>query len=287
MRSLNVSDDLMLETLDKLQQTLPGDDATEFWFARDIQEALNYSKWENFQNVLKKAIASCEEAGDPVEAHFRRIDRAITMPNGGERITDDFMLTRYAAYLIAMNGDPRKKAVAYSQSYFAVQTRKHEIIEARMQLQERIDARDRLKESEKSLNALMYERGVDSKGFGIIRSKGDAALFGGLNTQAMKTKYGITGSRPLADFLPTLSIAAKNLANEMTNINVVRDDHLGEYAIGKEHVDNNKSVREILGQRGIRPEELSAEPDLAALERQVNKEAKSITKTRLPPAIEE
>lgn len=277
-----MADDLMLETLDRLVQVLPSDEDTEFWFARDIQEALGYLKWDNFQNVLKKAIASCGESGVPVEAHFRRVDRAIAMPNGGERITDDFMLTRYACYLIAMNGDPRKKAVAYSQSYFAVQTRKHEVIEERMRLQERIDARDRLKESEKSLSELMYERGVDSKGFGIIRSKGDAALFGGLNTQSMKARYGITGNRPLADFLPTLSIAAKNLANEMTNINIVKQDHRGESAIGREHVENNRSVREILGQRGIRPEELPAEADLAALERQVTRETKTITKQELP-----
>lgn len=276
------TDETTLVTLESLVQRLPDENSTEFWFARDLQEVLGYSKWDNFQNVIRKAMEAALEVGNDLNQHFRVIDRDVPMPNGGVRSSKDLMLTRYACYLIAMNGDPRKSAIAYSQSYFAVQTRKHETIEERIRLQERLEARGQLKESEKALAATMYERGVSGQGIGFIRSKGDAALFGGLDTQAMKTRYGITGKRPLADFLPTLSIAAKNLANEMTNINVKRDGHHGQTAIGTEHVENNRSVRELLGKRGIKPEELAAEPDLAVLERIAEKETKSLTKGTLP-----
>lgn len=191
----------------------------------------------------------------------------VQIGSGAERAVKDYMLTRYACYLIAQNGDPRKEEIAFAQSYFAVQTRKQELIEERIAYIERTEARGKLRESEKRLSQNIYERGVDDAGFGRIRSRGDQALFGGKSTQEMKKKLGVSDKRPLADFLPTLTIAAKNLATEMTNYNVEEKDLQGESAITSEHVQNNQSVRDTLGSRGIKPEELPPSEDIKKLER--------------------
>lgn len=260
---------------DSLAQTLP-EEEIEFWFARDLQEPLGYVKWENFLTTIMRAIESCKTTGCDPNDHFRGVRKMVRLGSGSERAIEDFMLTRYACYLIAQNGDPRKEPIAFAQSYFAIQTRKQELIESRMLLQARLEAREKLRESEKTLSQNIYERGVDEPGFGRIRSKGDHALFGGHCTQTMKNKYGITQSRPLADFLPTLTIAAKNLATEMTNHNVSQDDLHGEMAITDEHIQNNQSVRDMLGQRGIKPEDLHPEEDLKKLERLVKSEEKKL-----------
>lgn len=262
---------------DELSQRLP-DDGIEFWFARDLMEPLGYARWENFTTAIHRAIESCKSTGYNESDHFRGVTKMVSLGSGAQRPVEDFMLTRYACYLIAQNGDPRKQAIAFAQSYFAVQTRKQELIEDRMRLQARLEARDRLRESEKALSQNIYERGVDDAGFGRIRAQGDAALFGGHTTQMMKEKYGIVQTRPLADFLPTLTIAAKNLATEMTNHNVQQANLLGERSITREHVQNNHSVRAMLGQRGIAPEQLPAEEDIKKLERRVKAEDKKIEK---------
>ncbi|MFY0989036.1 DNA damage-inducible protein D [Halomonas sp. C05BenzN] len=265
----------MRSQFDDLSHTVPEEDI-EFWFARDLMKPLGYARWENFQTAIRRAIESCESTGYSPEDHFRGVTKMVPLGSGSERPVDDFMLTRYACYLIAQNGDPRKEPIAFAQSYFAVQTRKQELIEDRMRLIARMDARERLRESEKGLSQNIYERGVDDKGFGRIRSRGDAALFGGNTTQLMKQRYGITKSRPLADFLPTLTIAAKNLATEMTNHNVMQENLQGEMSITQEHEQNNVSVRDMLGQRGIQPENLPPEEDIKKLERRVKSEQKRL-----------
>ena len=274
----------MQSQFDALVHKEPGSDEVEFWFARELQVPLGYARWENFMTAIQRAIESCQTTGFEPEDHFRGVTKMVLLGSGAERLIDDFMLTRYACYLIAQNGDPRKEPIAFAQSYFAVQTRKQELIEARLNLLRRLEVREKLRASEKALSDNIYERGVDDAGFGRIRSKGDAALFGGHSTKAMKDKYGITQTRPLADFLPTLTIAAKNLATEMTNHNVQQADLQGEPAITKEHVQNNTSVRQMLGERGIKPEALPAEEDIKKLERRVKTDEKKLGKKsgRLP-----
>ena len=259
-----------------VQQTSDG--TTEFWYARNLMEKLGYTKWQNFVEVIAKAKIACANSGVPIENHFTDASKMVSIGSGAERPVEDVMLTRYACYLIAQNGDPRKEAIAFAQTYFAVQTRKQELIEERIRLQERLQARQKLTESETELSRNIYERGVDDQGFGRIRSKGDAALFGGNTTAQMKDKLSKPSNRPLADFLPTVTIAAKNLATEITNHNVLQNDLQGESSITNEHVQNNASVRNILGERGIKPEELPPEEDIKKLERRVKSVEKKLIK---------
>lgn len=248
----------------------------EYWFARELMPLLGYERWENFDKTITRAMESCETSGVTVLDHFREVTKMIATGKGARRSVKDYMLTRYACYLVAQNGDPKKEEIAFAQSYFALQTRKQELIEERISLIERTEARGRLRESEKRLSQNIYERGVDDAGFGRIRSKGDCALFGGYTTQEMKNRLGVKDSRPLADFLPTLSIAAKNLAVEMTNYNVEEKDLQGEGSITGEHIQNNLSVREMLGKRGIQPEKLPPAEDIKKLERRVKSQEKKI-----------
>jgi len=252
----------------------------DFWFARELQKLLGYDKWDNFINAIEKAKISCRNSGYDTDDHFPGVRKTISLPKSASREVDDYALTRYACYLIAQNSDPRKEEIAFAQSYFAMQTRKQELIEERIALRERIHTRNKLTASETELSKLIYERGVDDDGFARIRSKGDEALFGGYDTAQMKKRLAVPQKRPLADFLPTVTIAAKNFATEITNFNVKNSYLQGEGKITNEHIKNNKDIRGVLAKNKIVPENLSSEKDIKILERKIKKDEKAIAKRK-------
>jgi len=248
----------------------------EYWLARELQDLLGYAQWRRFEEVVERAKIACANAGQPVDDHFADVGKMVEIGSGTQREVNDLALTRYACYLIAQNGDPRKDAIAFAMTYFAVQTRKQELIETRIAEWERLQAREKLTLSQKEFSGVLYERGIDSQGFGRILSKGDAALFGGLSTQNMKDRLAVPDGRPLADFLPTITIKAKDFANEITNTQVKQQDLRGEAGITQEHVKNNKDVRKLLTDRDIVPEKLSAAEDVRKLERRLKAEQKKL-----------
>ena len=252
------------------QQTETG---VEFWLARDVQHLLGYAEWRNFALVISKAQTACELSGHSPADHFVDANKTITMPKGASKDVPDIMLTRYACYLIAQNGDPRKPEIAFAQTYFAVQTRKAELIEQRLLDAERIHARKKLTATEKELSQVIYEQTGGNQDFGLIRSKGDHALFG-KSTQAMKAQWKVPDSRPLADFAPTILLKAKDFAAEITIFNVRQHQMAVEGQISNEHITNNQAVRSTLLERGIRPESLPPEEDVKKVERRLQSDDK-------------
>jgi len=267
----------IIELFKQFEQASGEIEGIECWSARELQPLLGYSKWENFEKVVFKAKEACKNAGESEQNHFPDVRKMVSIGSESERAIEDIALTRYACYLIAQNGDSRKPEIAFAQTYFAVQTRRAEIIEQRLLDYERVKAREKLSQTEKQLSGILYERGVDDRGFAVIRSRGDQALFR-LSTQMLKKKMGIPDARPLADFLPTISIKAKDLAAEMTSLNVQSKDLKGHNPIEKEHIDNSSAVRNMLLGRGIKPENLPAAEDVKKIQRKLDGEDKKLLK---------
>ncbi|MBI5826108.1 MAG: DNA damage-inducible protein D [Chloroflexi bacterium] len=270
--------ELIAELFQRFEEACYLYEEDECWSARDLQEILGYTEWRNFLKVVEKAKSACENSGVPSIDHFVDVNKMVELGSGSMREIDDIALTRYACYLIAQNGDSSKNEIAFAQTYFAVQTRRQEIIEQRLLDIGRVSARDKLSKSEKKLSGIIYERGVDDRGFAIIRSRGDSALFGGYSTQEMKKKLAVPDSRPLADFLPTLTIKAKDFATELTSHNVIEKDLNGENSISNEHVENNQAVRHMLIERGVKPESLPPAEDVRKVERKLNADEKRLLK---------
>lgn len=266
--------ELIVELFQKFEQACYEFKGVECWSARELQYILGYLRWENFDKVIERAKSACDNAGERISDHFRGFTKMVELGSGSQRKIGDIALTRYASYLVAQNGDASKLGIAFAQTYFAVQTRKQEIIEKRLLDIERVTAREKLSKAEKKLSGIIYERGIDDKGFALIRSQGDQALFGGFSTNDMKQKLGIPATRPLADFLPVLTIKAKDFATELTSYNVVDKNLHGNAAIGKEHIDNNLAVRKILKERGVQPEHLPADEDVKKVQRKLESEEK-------------
>lgn len=252
-------------------------DDIEFWYARDLQKLLGYNEWRNFLQVINKAKQACENSKHEVSDHFVDVNKMVPLGSGSQREIEDIKLTRYSCYLLAQNGDPRKNEIAFAQTYFAVQTRKQEIIEQRIAEVERLQAREKLSQSEKQLSGILFERGVDNKGFARIRSKGDQALFGGNSTQQMKERLDVPENRALADFLPTIMIKAKDFANEITAFNTTRDHLKGEQLITNEHIKSNTTVRNALKESNIVPENLPPAEDIKKIDRKIKSENKKLS----------
>ncbi len=240
----------------------------EFWLARDLQHLLDYTEWRNFTLVTNKAKTACEVSGHQISDHFVDVNKTIEMPKGATKEIPDIMLTRFACYLLAQNGDPKKQAIAFAQTYFAVQTRKAELIEQRLLESERVQAREKLKQTEKELSEVIDTLTGGGQNFAIIRSKGDHALFN-QSTQGMKNRWNVPKNRPLADFAPTIILKAKDFATEITIHNARAHEMETEGAISHEHITNNQAVRDTLISRGITPENLPPAEDLQKVSRRL------------------
>ena len=261
--------DTLIKLTKNFEESAHVEAGIEYWMAREIQKLLEYEEWRNFCKVIEKAKIACQNSGRSADDHFVEVNKMVMIGSEGAREISDLALSRYACYLIAQNGDSRKEPIAFAQTYFAIQTRKQEILEKRIGELERLEARKKLTQTEKELSATLYEHGIDDQGFARIRSKGDQALFGGCTTIEMKKKLGVPAARPLADFLPTITIKAKDFAGEITHFNVKKENLQGEHQITKEHEKNNRDVRQVLAKSNIYPEELPPEEDVKKLERRI------------------
>ena len=280
--------DMKTEIVQSLTATFEGhaqraESGVEYWLARDLQHLLDYSKWDNFLNLVSRAKTACELSGHAIADHFADVSKMVDLGSGSQREVDDVMLTRYACYLIAQNGDSKKQPIAFAQTYFAVQTRRAELIEQRLLEAERVAARKKLTTTEKELSSVIYEQTGGEQDFALIRSKGDGALFA-KSTQAMKSQWNVPDGRPLADFAPTIILKAKDFAAEITIFNAREHRMHTESAISHEHVTNNKAVRDTLLQRGIRPESLPPAEDVKKVERRLQSADKKALKT--PDSLE-
>jgi DNA-damage-inducible protein D len=264
-----VKKDTLMKLTKNFEESAHVEAGIEYWMARDIQKLLEYEEWRNFCKVIEKAKIACQNSGRSADDHFVEVNKMVMIGSEGTREISDLALSRYACYLIAQNGDSRKEPIAFAQTYFAIQTRKQEILEKRIGELERLEARKKLTQTEKELSATLYEHGIDDQGFARIRSKGDQALFGGRTTIEMKKKLGVPAARPLADFLPTITIKAKDFAGEITHFNVKKENLQGERQITQEHEKNNRDVRQVLAKSNIYPEELPPEEDVKKLERRI------------------
>ena len=270
--------ELITKLFEKFEDACHNLDGLECWSGRELMEIFNYSEWRSFSSLIHRSSKSCESSGEKISDHFVVYTKMVKLGSGSSREIEDVALTRYACYLIAQNGDSNKSEIAFAQTYFAVQTRKQELVEKRLLDIDRLIAREKLSKSEKRLSGIIYERGVNNRSFALIRSEGDKALFGGRTTKFMKNKMGVPSNRPLADFLSTLMIKAKDFAAELTSHNVVDKDLAGDNQISKEHVDNNKEVRSILLKRGVKPENLPAVEDIKKVQRRLKNTEKKILK---------
>jgi DNA-damage-inducible protein D len=264
--------EIIVKLTQSFEEAVHVEDGVEYWMARDLQNLFEYADWDNFSNVIEKAKIACRNSKHEKDNHFRDVTKMVSLGSGSQREIPDCKLSRYACYLVAQNGDPRKESIAFAQSYFALQTRKQELVEKHIANVERLQMRHKLTQTEKALSSTLYQHGVDDQGFGRIRSKGDQALFGGKPTSAMKEKLGVPATRALADFLPTITIKAKDFAGEITQFNVKKENLHGENQITEEHIKNNEGVRQVLIQSNIYPEELPPEEDVKKLEKRIKSE---------------
>lgn len=264
-------------------------DGVEAWRARELMPRLGYANWQNFREAIRRAWQSCETADINADAHFLvgdgsgpwKPDEVFTgtskNPQGG-RPSEDVILTRRAAFLLVMNGDSTKSEIAFGQQYFAVATRTLELIKQRVAEAARLQAREKLTETEKRFQGVLFDHDVDGPGIARIRSKGDKVLFGGRDTQTMKEIWGVPASRPLADFAPEVVVVAKQLAAAITSHNVKSNDLYGENEITAEHLENNATVYSGLKSRGIEPQRLNPEEDIKKVERRHAADAKQLSK---------